>query len=296
MNIYNEVSSNKLKTWLTMSLFTVFITLVAYVLGEASGSGISYAGIALVIAGVTSFSSYYWSDKVVLAMTGARPGDKTRDFDFYTVAENIAIAAGIPTPKLYVIDDPAINAFATGRDYKHAVVVATTGALQKLNRHEIEGVVAHEMSHIKNFDIRLMAVVSVLVGVVAFITDIFMRNLWWRGGRKNNDRGGGIFMILGIILALISPLIATLIQLAISRRREYLADASGVLLTRNPDGLADALEKIAADHTVLSTASNATAHLFIANPFKGKSAGAWLASLFNTHPPIEERIKILRSM
>ncbi|MBI4130021.1 M48 family metallopeptidase [Candidatus Roizmanbacteria bacterium] len=279
-----------------MAVFTAFIAVVAYVFGEASGYGLSFTGIALIISGLISFTSYYWSDSVVLAMTGAKPADPKVHFDFYTVAENIAIAAGIPKPKLYVIDDPAPNAFATGRDPQHAVIVATTGILQKLDRAELEGVIAHEMAHVQNFDIRLMAIVTVLVGVVAFLADMFMRNLWWGGSNRRNNRSGGILMIIGIVLAIISPLIATLIKLAISRKREFLADASGSYLTRNPHALADALEKISADHNILHTASNATAHLFISNPFKNKEGKEMFASFFNTHPPIAERVKILRAM
>jgi heat shock protein HtpX len=215
------------------------------------------------------------------------------------VTENLAIAAGLPKPKLYVIDDPAMNAFATGRDPAHAVVCATTGLLDRLDRREIEGVIAHELSHVKNFDTRLMAVVAVLVGTIAFMADMFMRTLWWGGGRRNRDDNGnlgGILMIVGIILAILSPIAATLIQLAVSRKREYLADASGAFLTRYPAGLASALEKLSRDKDVLPSASNATSHLFIVNPFKGKNFGAWFSGLFDTHPPIEERIKILRTM
>ena len=280
-----------------MVLFVAFIALLAWVFGEASGYGGSFIGIALIISGTISFTSYWWSDKAVLAMTGAQPADQKVHFDFYTTAANMAIAAGLPKPKLYVIDDPAPNAFATGRDPEHAVVVATTGILECLDRTELEGVIAHELSHIKNFDIRLMAIVTVLVGTVAFVADLFMRNLWW-GGRRNNDRssGSGIFLIVGIILAILSPIVATLIKLAISRKREYLADASGANLTRNPDALADALEKIASNPHMLRNASSSTAHLFIENPFKKKNAGQLFASLFNTHPPLEERIRILRAM
>ena len=210
----------------------------------------------------------------------------------------MAIAGGIPKPKLYVIDDTAPNAFATGRDPSHAVVCATTGLLDKLDRRELEGVIAHELSHVKNYDTRLMSIVAILVGSIAFLADWFMRSLWWGRGRDREDRGSSssIFLILGIVLAILSPIIATIIQLAISRRREFLADASGALLTRNPDGLARALEKISGDKEVLEAATNATAHLYIVNPFKGKNFGAWFAGLFDTHPPLAERIKILRSM
>lgn len=208
-----------MKTILIMVIFTVFIGALAYIFGEASGYGLSFAGTALVISGIMSFSSYYWSDKVVLSLSGARPADKTRDFDFYTVAENMALAAGLPKPKLYVINDQAMNAFATGRDPQHAVIVATTGILQKLTRSELEGVIAHEMSHIKNYDIRVMSIVTVLVGFVAIIADIFMRNMWWGGDRDRDSRSGGIIVLVGIVLALLSPIVAQLIQLAVSRRR-----------------------------------------------------------------------------
>lgn len=279
-----------------MVLFVVFIGFISWIFGEASGYGGSFVGIALIISGIISFTSYWWSDKAVLAMTGAKPADPKIHFDFYTTAENIAIAAGLSKPTLYVIDDPAPNAFATGRDPQHAVVVATTGILERLERTELEGVIAHEMSHIQNFDIRLMAIVTVLVGTIAFIADMFMRNLWWGGNRRENNRsGGGVFLIVGIVLAILSPVIATLIKLAISRKREYLADASAANLTRHPDALANALEKIASDPHAMRNVSSATAHLFISNPFK-KESGQWLAGLFNTHPPVSERVRILRAM
>ena len=281
-----------------MMFFTLFIATVAYIIGSASGYGISYAGIALIISGLLSLGSYYWSDKIVLKMSQAHPADRKKDFDLFTVAENLSIASGLPKPKLYVIEDTAINAFATGRDPAHAVICATRGLIDKLDRRELEGVLAHEMSHIQNYDIRLMAVVTVLVGTAAFLSDWFSRTLWWGGRRNNNDRGGSgqLVFLIGIILAVIAPLIATLIQLAISRRREFLADANGVLLTRNPGALASALAKISNDKEVLEAATNATAHLYIANPFKGKEFSAWFANLFNTHPPIKERIKILHAM
>lgn len=297
-SLYQQQSANIRKTWLIMFLFTVFITTIAYVFGKASGYGLSYAGIALIFSGITSIGSYFFSDKMVILTTGAREIREQDYPDYYHVVENLAIADGLPMPKVYVMDDSSPNAFATGRDYKHAVVCATTGILAILNKAELEGVIAHELSHVKNYDIRLMAVVTVLVGFIAIIADMFMRSMWFGGGRRDDDRNSnnGIFIIIGIVFALISPLVATLIQLAVSRRREFLADASGALLTRYPEGLARALEKISSSSQPLSRASNATAHLFIANPFKDKTSGAWFASLFNTHPPIEERIKILRSM
>jgi heat shock protein HtpX len=301
MSILSQVSANKTKSYFFMAGFVVFTVIVGYVMGQALGYGNSWMYIAVIFSVISSFVSYYWGDQLVLAMSGARPADRRRDFDFYTVAENLAIAAGLPTPKLYVIEDTAMNAFATGRDPEHAVICATTGILSRLERREIEGVIAHELSHIQNYDTRLMAVVAVLAGTIAFLADMFMRTLWWGGGRRsrdNEDRGqlGMILLVVGIVLAILSPLIATIIQMAISRKREYLADASGAYLTRYPEGLARALEKISQDKEVLEAATNATAHLFIANPFKGKDFGAWFSGLFDTHPPIIERIKILRSL
>lgn len=297
MSIYNQIDSNKRKTWLIMVLFVAFISTVAYVFGKASGSGVSFAALALIISGIMSLVSYYFSDSMVLAISGAVLIEEKVDPELYHVVENLAIAAGIPKPRLYLIDDSAPNAFATGRDPKHGVVCITQGLRDKLNRAELEGVISHELSHIGNFDTRLMAIVTILVGLVALLADWFMRSLWWhRSERDENNKSEGIFLLLGIILAVISPIIATLIQLSISRRREFLADANGAYITRYPEGLARALEKIAADRKVASFANNATAHLFIANPFKGKDTKSWLAGLFDTHPPMSERIKILRSM
>ncbi|HLD25274.1 MAG TPA: M48 family metallopeptidase [Patescibacteria group bacterium] len=299
MTITSAIQSNITKTYVIMGTFVAFVILVAYVLGQALGYGNSFMWFAVAFSVFSSFASYYWGDSLVLAMSKARPADRKRDFDFYTVAENLAIAAGIPAPRLYVIDDTAMNAFATGRDPKHSVVVATTGILSKLERRELEGVIAHELSHIQNFDTRLMAVIAVLVGTVAFLADMFLRSLWWGGGHRDrdNDRGlGQIMLLVGVVLALVSPIIATLIKLAASRNREYLADASGAKLTRYPEGLARALEKLGHDKEVLEAATNATAHLYITNPFKGKNFGAWFANAFNTHPPLPERIKRLRAM
>ncbi len=299
MNIYSSISSNKWKTWLIMFFFVVFIATVAYVFGKASGYGASFAGFALILAVITSIGSYYYSDKIILATSGAHEIKKQDNPELFRIVENLCIGAGIPMPKIYIIDDTSPNAFATGRDPKHAVVCVTSGILDKLNRSEMEGVIAHELSHVRNFDIRLMAIVAILVGFVALLANLFMQNLWF-GGIRENDRENNnlqsIFLIIGIIFAILSPIIATIIQLAVSRKREFLADASGALLTRYPEGLASALEKISNDPNTLKTANNATAHLYIANPFKGKKSKAWFSSLFDTHPPIEERIKILRSM
>ncbi len=295
--MYSQISNNKIKTWLMMIGFVVFITLVVWVLGEAMGYGRSWIAIGLIFSLMTSLGSYFWGDQVILAMSGAREANRQTDFDFFTVTENLAMAAGLPKPKLYVIPDTAMNAFATGRDPNHAIVCATSGILERLDRRELEGVIAHELSHIKNYDIRLMLIVGVLVGTLAFLADWFLRSLWWGGRRDRENRsGGGIFLVVGIVLAILSPILATIIQLAISRQREYLADASGAFITRYPEGLARALEKLSNDKEVLEAATNATAHLYITNPFKGKDFGSWFANIFNTHPPIEERIKRLRAM
>lgn len=300
MSIYSQIDSNKRRTFLVMVFFVAFITLSAYIFGQASGRGLSFTGMALIFSGLISFGSYYWSDKLVLAMSGAHPVSEKDDPRFYRLVENLCIGAGLPKPKIYLIDDSAPNAFATGRDPQHAVVCATSGLLEKLDKQELEGVIAHELSHIKDYDTRLMGIVAILVGMIAFLADWFMRSLWWgdRGNRqdRNNEGLGGIMVIVGVIFAILSPLIASLIQMAISRRRELLADAQAALLTRYPEGLASALEKISQDKDVLEAATNATAHLYIINPFKGKDFGAWFAGLFDTHPPIEERIKILRAM
>lgn len=302
MNIYSQISANKTKTWLIIILFVVFVTTIVFIYGKASGYGLSFAGIGLIISGIIGFSSYYYSDKMILGMSGAKQIQKKDNPILFRTVENLCIGAGIPLSKIYIIEDSAINAFATGRDPKHAVICVTTGILERLSKVELEGVIAHELSHVRNYDIRLMAIVVILVGLVALLADFFMRSLWYGGGRKRESREGSgnaqaIFLLIGIVLAILSPLIATLIQLAVSRKREFLADASGALLTRYPEGLASALEKISQDKEPLEAANNATAHLYISNPFKIKSSsGHWFANLFNTHPPIDERIKILRSM
>lgn len=299
LNVYEQVDANKRKSALVMVLFTLFIVGVAWVFGQALGYGLSFAGWALVISGIMSFGSYYYSDKIILTLSRARPADRKRDFQFYTVTENLAMAARLPKPKLYVIVDTAPNAFATGRDPQHAAICATTGLLAKLDRTELEGVISHELSHVGNYDIRLMAIVSILVGLVTLLADWFLRATYW--GRNRDDREGNqlqmVFFAVGMILALLSPLIARLIQLAVSRRREFLADASGVKLTRFPDGLARALEKISADREPLEAANKATAHLYIANPLKNTHGSIGMfAGLFNTHPPVKERIAALRQM
>jgi heat shock protein HtpX len=307
-NIYEVQSANKTKSAIIVALFVVFVFIATYVLSSAysyySGyqpGGIGFFGIALIVSGISTFVSYYYSDKIVLGISGARLANKEEDKLFSQVAENVCIGAGITKPKLYVIEDTAPNAFATGRDPSHAVICVTTGLLSKLTRTELEGVIAHEVSHIRNYDIRLMAVVSVMVGLVALLGDWFLRVRFFGGGRdRNRDDGGigAIMMVVGIIFAILSPLIAQLIQLAISRRREFGADAGAIEITRQPGGLISALEKISVDSEPLEAANKATAHLYIANPFKKNTnrAVATLAGLFNTHPPISERIKALKVM
>ena len=306
-NIYEVQSANKTKTMLIVVFFLAFTFLATYVLATAAGvyldyqpGGLGFVGIALIVSGISTFTSYYFSDRIVLGISGARPANSKEDKLFANVVENLAIGAGIPKPKLYVIEDTAPNAFATGRDPEHAVICATTGLLTKLDRTELEGVMAHEMSHIRNYDIRLMSIVSVMVGLIALLADWFLR-MSWHGGR-NRDREskdfGAIFLLLGLIFAILSPIIGQLIQLAISRRREFTADGGSVALTRQPQGLISALAKISLDHEPLEAANKATAHLYIVNPFKEKAGRAvdQFASLFNTHPPMNERIAALQKM
>lgn len=296
---WDHVSGNIFKTWLIMFFFSFFAVGVVYIFARGYGfdqiGALGLTGIALILAGIMNFVSYYWSDKMVLAISGAKQIKKEDNRELFLLVENLCIAAGLPMPKIYIINDTAPNAFATGRNPKHAVVAFTKGILQKLNKLELEGVVAHELSHIGNRDTLVMTVVSVLVGTIALLADWFLRAMWF-GGHRDRDRGSGIFMILALVAAILAPIIAILIQLAVSRKRELLADASGVILTRYPEGLANALLKISHDKEPLEAANRGTAHLYIVNPFKGKEAGEWLAGLFNTHPPIAERVKLLRSM
>ncbi|OHA93928.1 MAG: zinc metalloprotease HtpX [Candidatus Zambryskibacteria bacterium RIFCSPHIGHO2_02_FULL_38_22] len=292
-SVYTYQSSNVAKTYLLMGLFLVIVIGLGYFISlYYNDPGLLY--IAIIFSIFMNVASYWWSDKIVLSISKARRASKNEFFDLYTVTENLSIAAGLPMPKIYTIDDPAPNAFATGRDKEHAVVCVTTGLMQKLERPELEGVISHELSHIGNRDILLMSVVVVLVGFVSIISHIFLRGTMFGGRKDNNREGGGILATIGIVFIILSPIIATLIKLAISRRREFLADASGALLTRYPEGLAKALEKIAGYNMPMKAANTATAHLFISNPF-GK-AGTAISNIFQTHPPIAERIKILRSM
>lgn len=297
MTHYQLVAKNKQKSSIIMILFVAFIVAATYAMAIGFDYPLSMVGIALIVSGFISFGSYWYSDKIVLSISGAHEASREQYFDFYTIAENLAVSKRMPKPKLYVIKDSAPNAFATGRDPEHAVICCTTGLLQKLNRAELEGVIAHELSHIHNYDIRLMSIVTILVGFVALLSDFILRSSFRR--KRGNSREGGqlqiILLIAGVIMALLSPIIAKIIQLAISRRREFLADSSAVAFTKNPEGLAKALEKIAADKEPLEAANNATAHLYIANPLKN-TKGHFFSSMFMTHPPVEQRIKALRNL
>lgn len=275
-----------------MSLFFVLVVSLGYFFSYYYGSPFIFY-FALIISLVLNSLSYWHSDKIVLSIAKAREAKKEEYYDFYTLTENLAIAAGLPMPRIYVIDDPAPNAFATGRDKEHAVVAVTTGLLERLDRSELEGVVAHELAHIGNRDILLMSAVVVLVGLISIMADFFTRSMLWGGSGRRDNKGGGIMVLIGIILVILSPIIATIIKLAISRRREYLADASAALLTRYPEGLARALEKISSYSGPMKSAHGATAHLFIASPF---GATKKVSNLWSTHPPTEERIKRLRGM
>lgn len=281
-----------------MFIFIVFITLSAYLISQAFELDSGFVGSILIISGIISFTSYWFSDKIILGISKAKLANKQEHFDFYTVVENLSRSYQLPMPKLYVIEDSAMNAFATGRDYNHAVVCVTTGLLVRLNRTEIEGVVAHELSHIKNYDMLLMSIVTILVGFISLLSDVLLRTRF-RGKKENNNSGqiGAILLLVGIILALLSPLIAKFIQLAISRRREFTADSSAVNLTRQPSGLISALRKLDGDTEPLEVANKATAHLYITNPLKNQHSGiGWFAKLFLTHPPIEDRVAALEKI
>lgn len=297
--MYKEIDSNKRKTVLLMGIFLVFIIGLGWVFSYIYQN--NWILIIAVLFSITQATvSYYYSDKITLSISKAHELKRNENIVLHRLVENLAITAGFSKPKIYMINDSAPNAFATGRDPKHAAICVTSGLLDKINKIELEGVIAHEMSHIGNYDIRLMTIVVVLVGVIALISDWFLRWGWFSS--RNRDSGGGqvqaILMIVGIILAILAPISAYLIQLAISRKREYLADANGALLTRYPEGLALALEKISRDKEPLEVANRATAHLYIANPFKKnlERSGSWFTGLFDTHPPVEDRIKKLRMM
>jgi len=298
LSIYDAAAANRWRTVVLIAVFTAIIALLGYFVGEyfAPGGGLAALPFAFALAVGSGLASYFAGDQIILAQSRAREIGPDQEKVLHDVVEALALGLGIPTPKLYVIEDSAPNAFATGRDPRHASVVVTRGLLDKMDRTELEGVIAHELSHVGNRDIRVMLLVTILVGTVALLADWMWRSFFWtRGGRRERDGGGNaIIAVIAIALALLTPIIATLIQLAVSRQREYLADASGALLTRYPSGLASALRKIAADPEPLEAANKATASLYIANPLK--DAPAFFDHLFDTHPPIEERIRRLEAM
>jgi heat shock protein HtpX len=302
--LYDQVSQNKRRSILLIAGFVLLVSAVAWAITQLLSFGAAGFGIAFVIAAVTAFVSYWKSDAVALRMSRAKPADPTTYARLHNLVEGLCIASGLPKPRVYVIEDEAPNAFATGRDPKHAAIAVTTGLLEKMNRVELEGVIAHELSHIKNYDILVSTLAVTMVGVIALTSDFAIRFLWWGGGRRNdNDRDSGgpmqILAVVGFVLLILSPIIAKVMQLAISRRRESLADFSGVEMTRYPPGLISALEKLQDDQTVVHSGSKATAHLWIEQPIaRNEEEGRMsrINRLFDTHPPLEERIAALREL
>ena len=296
--LYTQQGKNVRKTWFLMSAFFVLVIGFCYVIAAYLGNpSILYIGV--VVALVMNVGSYWYSDSLVISMTGAVPADPRTHAELINIVENLAITAGLPMPKVYIVNDMAPNAFATGRNPEHAAVAVTSGLLLLLDRNELEGVLAHELAHVGNRDILVSTVAVVLAGFIAIISDMLMRSMMYGGGNNDRDSKAGIvFLILGIVGIILAPIAAQMIQLAISRKREYLADVSGALLTRYPEGLASALEKIAGAAMPMARANNATAHLFIADPFgsEKRSIGQKISGLFQTHPPAADRIKILREM
>jgi heat shock protein HtpX len=298
-NLYTSVAANKRNSFLITAAITAVFVVLGYFLGRYWGSGYGGVFIAFLVALVMSLSAYYGGDKMVLGISRAKRIEKKDAPQLFNVVEELSIAAGLPMPAIYVIDDTAPNAFATGRDPRHASVAITTGLLQKLNRDELQGVMAHELSHVGNRDILYATMVGILVGSIVMMSDFFLRSFFWGGGRRRRSNSGGgavgaIFLVIAILLAVLAPIFAKLLQLAVSRQREYLADASGAKLTRYPEGLASALEKISGDKEVLEVANRATQHLYIVNPIKPFEKRA--SNLFSTHPPIQDRIARLRAM
>ncbi|MCX6798989.1 MAG: M48 family metallopeptidase [Candidatus Diapherotrites archaeon] len=298
MSFYEEISANRRMTWLLFVIFFFIIVALGTVISIVM-ENLFFVPLFGVIAIIYILISYYRSDSIVTAVSGAKPANESKFRQLYNIVDEMSIAAGIPKPRVYVIEDSAINAFATGRDPKHSIICVTTGAVDRLSREELTGVVGHEMSHIRNQDIKVMTMAAILVGLTVLLSDLILRMFLYggSGGNSREGKGGAIFIIaivVGVILAILTPIIAQIINFAISRKREYLADASGAELTRYPPGLASALRKIADDKEPLEAANKATAHLYIANPLKGQKL--WMQSLFDTHPPIESRIQKLLSM
>ena len=293
--LYSHQGQNIRKTWLLMSIFLIILIFIGFIFSRVyNNPSILYFFVIFSIS--MNIVSYWYSDKIALSLAKAHPATREKYFDFYTIVENLAITAGLPMPKIYIIEDSAPNAFATGRNKNHAVIAVTTGLLTIMNKSELEGVVAHEMSHIGNRDMLLMTVAVVLVGLISIISDMLVRMSFFGGGRDNDREGGNaIMLIVGLLAAILAPIAATLLQLSISRKREFLADASASLLTRYPEGLASALEKISAHGKPMKTQSSAISHLYISSPSGSGKFAKKVGNLFSTHPPVEERIKRLRS-
>lgn len=295
MTLYTQAESNIRKTWILMTGFLILIIAFGWLFSYLFGNQ-NILFFTVIFSVLTSLGSYWYSDKIVLALTGAKPIEKRDNPELYRLVENLCITAGLPLLKIYILEESQPNAFAAGRDKNHAIVAVTRGLLQNLERVELEGVVAHELSHIGNKDMLLQTIIVILAGTVALLANFFLRISFSGGRRSSRDSGGSVLAIVGILAAILAPIAATLIRLAISRKREFLADATAALLTRYPEGLARALEKISADPNPLKVANDATSHLYIASPFRGKEKTSWFHKLFSTHPPIGERIKALRGM
>jgi heat shock protein HtpX len=291
--LYNQADSNVRKTFFLMFLFSVFLIFLGWLFSYLMESSL-FLYLAVFASIIMSISSYWFSDKIVLSSAGAQLIEKKDNPELYRLVENLCLSSGMPLPKIYIMNEEQPNAFATGRDEKHAVIAVTKGLLQKLERTELEGVLAHELSHIKNKDILLQTVVVILVGAIVILSDIFLRMGF--GNRRDREGGNAIFLVLGIAAAILAPIAGTILQMAISRQREFLADASGALMTRYPDGLARALEKIASDPNPMKRENNATAHLFISSPLRNREKISWFSKLFLTHPPTQERVAALRGM
>ena len=296
--MYEDIRANKIKTGVIVSIFTIMITLIIYYICMAFDFGYMSIVFALIFSIVTSWASYYNSDKIVLSMSKARPATHEENQKLVNILDALVISSGLGvTPKLYIIDDPQPNAFATGRDPEHSVICVTTGLMEKLNYYELEGVIGHELSHIANYDIRLSAVVSVMVGFVVMLSDIFTRSFFFGSksrSRDNDSNGNAIFMLIGLIFLILAPIFGKLIQLAISRKREFLADATSVKYTRNPDALISALEKISVDPNELKSANKSTAHMYISSPFRDKKITK--SSIWSTHPSLEQRVEAIRNL
>ncbi len=298
--MFEDIKKNKVKSGFIISGFIIMITLIVYYIAMAFDfSGPMAITIAMMFSIITAFASYYNSDKIILSVTKARPANEEEDLKLVHILDALMISSGLPArPRLYVVDDPQPNAFATGRNPERSIICVTTGLLDKLEYYELEGVIAHEMSHIKNYDILLTSVVTVMVGFLVMISDLFSRSFFWGSSKDRDDdsKGNGILMLIGLVLLIVAPLLGKIMQMALSRNREYLADSTAVEITRNPDGLISALRKLDSDPNELKTANNATANLFIVSPFKSKKNGKRKAGLFDTHPSIDDRIEALQNI